>query len=75
MAITGPCLATHTACSSSLVAMHLAANGLQNDEAQAAVVAGVFLMLLGGTMAGICQLQVPSCISGLRGLPKIAAAD
>jgi acetyl-CoA acetyltransferase len=53
----GPCLATHTACSSSLVATHLAAAGLRAGEAGAAVAAGVFLMLLGGTMAGICQLQ------------------
>lgn len=55
---TGPCLATHTACSSSLVATHLAASGLHGGEAGAAVAAGVFLILLGGTMAGICQLQV-----------------
>ena len=56
----GPCVSTHTACSSSLVAAHLAASGLDRAECEAAVAAGVFLMLLQGTMAGICQLQVPS---------------
>jgi len=55
---SGPCLATHTACSSSLVAAHLANAGLAAGEAGAAVAAGVFLILLEGTMAGICQLQV-----------------
>jgi hypothetical protein len=54
----GPCLATHTACSSSLVAAHLAAAALERREAPAAAAAGVFLILLAGTMAGICQLQV-----------------
>ena len=53
----GPCLATHTACSSSLVAAHLAASALQRAEAPAAAASGVFLILLAGTMAGICQLQ------------------
>jgi len=61
--LAGPCLATHTACSSSLVAAHLAANGLANDECGAAVAAGVFMVLLGGTMAGICQLQVRGSLS------------
>ena len=72
----GPCLATHTACSSSLVATHLAAGGLANSECDAAVAAGVFMVLLGGTMAGICQLQVLSLLSffsaesWLYGLPS-----
>ena len=57
--IQGPCISTHTACSSSLVAAHLAASGLDRAECDAAVAAGVFLVLLEGTMAGICQLQVP----------------
>ena len=56
--LSGPCVSTHTACSSSLVSTHLAANGLQNQECGAAVSAGVFMVLLAGTMAGICQLQV-----------------
>ena len=54
--LTGPCLSTHTACSSSLVATHLAAAGLAAGESRAAAAAGVFLMLLPGTMAGISQL-------------------
>lgn len=40
------------------MATHLAAGGLANNECEAAVAAGVFMVLLGGTMAGICQLQV-----------------
>ena len=64
----GPCISTHTACSSSLVATHLAASGLNRVECDAAVAAGVFLMLLQGTMAGICQLQV-------TGTPLAAVLD
>lgn len=55
--LTGPCVSTHTACSSSLVATHLAATGLRSGECSAAAAAGIFLVLLQGTMAGICQLQ------------------
>lgn len=57
--LTGPCISTHTACSSSLISTHLAHNGLMKNECEAAVSAGIFLILLSGTMAGICQLQVP----------------
>lgn len=64
--LAGPCLATHTACSSSLVAAHLAANGLANWECGAAVAAGVFMVLLSGTMAGISQLQVCTLAAGLE---------
>ena len=53
----GPCISTHTACSSSLVAAHLAAGALAGGACGAALAAGVFLVLLEGTMAGICQLQ------------------
>ena len=56
--LTGPCVSTHTACSSSLVSTHLAASGIQNRECKAALSGGIFLILLPGTMAGICQLQV-----------------
>ena len=56
--LTGPCVSTHTACSSSLVSTHLAAQGLKQGECKSAISAGVFLILLRGTMAGICQLQV-----------------
>ena len=56
--LTGPCVSTHTACSSSLVSTHLAVHGLAGRDCHAAVTAGVFLILLDGTMAGICQLQV-----------------
>ncbi len=55
--LTGPCVSTHTACSSSLVSTHLAVHGLAALDCKAAVTAGVFLILLDGTMAGICQLQ------------------
>ena len=55
--LAGPCLATHTACSSSLVATHLAAQGLREGDCAAALPAGVFMILLAGTMAGISQLQ------------------
>lgn len=55
--LTGPCLSTHTACSSSLVATHLAHTGLLNQEDSYAVSAGVFMVLLPGTMSGISQLQ------------------
>ena len=55
--LTGPCVSTHTACSSSLVSTHLAVHGMAARDCQAAVTAGVFLILLDGTMAGICQLQ------------------
>ena len=61
--LTGPCLATHTACSSSLVSTHLAAQGLQAGDCAAALSAGVFMILLAGTMAGISQLQVGSYMS------------
>lgn len=60
--LTGPCISTHTACSSSLVSTHLAAQGLKQGECKAATSAGIFLILLRGTMAGICQLQVRLCI-------------
>lgn len=56
--LTGPCVSTHTACSSSLVSTHLAVHGLTAHDCEAALSAGVFLVLLSGTMAGICQLQV-----------------
>lgn len=56
--LTGPCVSTHTACSSSLVSTHLAVHGLTAQDCSAAITAGVFLILLDGTMAGICQLQV-----------------
>ena len=45
------------------MAAHLAAAGLAAGEALAAVAAGVFLILLEGTMAGICQLQVCGCVA------------
>lgn len=56
--LTGPCVSTHTACSSSLVSTHLAVHGLAARDCSSALSAGVFLVLLSGTMAGICQLQV-----------------
>lgn len=56
--LVGPCVSTDTACSSSLVAAHLAHRALQNKEAKVAIAGGSNIMLLYGTTAGICQLQV-----------------
>ena len=56
--LQGPCVSTHTACSSSLVATHLADQGLARGDCTTSLAAGVFMVLLAGTMAGICQLQV-----------------
>ena len=56
--LIGPCVSTDTACSSSLVAAHLAHRALLNSESAAAVAGGINIMLLDGTTAGICQLQV-----------------
>jgi hypothetical protein len=48
------------------VATHLAHKGLLLEECNAAVAAGSNVMLLAGTTAAICQLQVCNCI-GWRG--------
>ena len=61
----GPCISTDTACSSSLVATHLAHKGLLLEECNAAVAAGSNVMLLAGTTAAICQLQVTSHTVGM----------
>jgi acyl transferase domain-containing protein len=66
-------MSTHTACSSSLVAMHLAHNGLHNFEADQALASGIFMVLLPGTMAGICQLQALSPVGRCQTFS--AAAD
>lgn len=60
--LIGPCVSTDTACSSSLVAMHLAHKAILNNDTQAAVVGGINIMLLGGTTAGICQLQASNLL-------------
>lgn len=64
--LTGPCVSTHTACSSSLVSTHLAHTGLLGGEAELATTAGVFLMLLPGTAAGISQLGALSPVGRCR---------
>ncbi|GAB4814934.1 hypothetical protein N2152v2_001980 [Parachlorella kessleri] len=58
----GPSVITDTACSSSLVAAHLARVALLHGESDAAVAAGVNIMLKSSTTAGICQLQALSSV-------------
>ncbi len=67
--LTGPCVSTDTACSSSLVAAHLAHRALLNGESAAAVAGGINIMLLDGTTAGICQLQVCTGVMPLYRCP------
>ncbi len=55
---TGPCVGSDTACSSSLVAAHFADSSVRNQQATAAIAAGVNAILSPLTSVAICQLQV-----------------
>ncbi len=52
----GPCIGLDTACSSSLVATHLAHRGLLNGETNAALAAGVNMMLVASTTTNLAAL-------------------
>ncbi|MBF0558174.1 MAG: AMP-binding protein, partial [Nitrospirae bacterium] len=56
----GPAIAIDTACSSSLVAVHLAVQGLRNNEISLAVCGGVNLILSPEGYIGLCQLKALS---------------
>ncbi|HEX4955004.1 MAG TPA: amino acid adenylation domain-containing protein [Thermoanaerobaculia bacterium] len=56
----GPCLAVDTACSSSLVALHLACQSLRAGECDAALAAGVNLMLSPRATVYSCRIQALS---------------
>lgn len=58
--LTGPNMAINTACSSGLVAAHQACMSLRNGECDAAIVAGVNLLLTPNAYAGISQAGILS---------------
>ncbi|NJM96236.1 MAG: type I polyketide synthase [Phormidesmis sp. RL_2_1] len=58
--LQGPCMAIDTACSSSLVAVHLAVQSLRNRECDAAIAAGVNLILSPENTVALSKTQMLS---------------
>jgi phthiocerol/phenolphthiocerol synthesis type-I polyketide synthase E len=56
----GPNIALDTACSSSLVALHLACQSLRGKECNLAVIGGVNVVTLPGTMINACKMHMLS---------------
>lgn len=56
----GPSIAVDTACSSALTALHMAHQGVKNNEARIAVVGGVNLMLSPAVNVGFSKLHATS---------------
>ena len=60
LGMQGPCASYETACSASLVACHSAARALQHVECTAHLVAGINLMLLRESSAGMASAGMTS---------------
>lgn len=71
--LSGPCVSMDTACSSSLVAAHLGGGAVQRGEAEAALAAGVNVMLTPVTTNRICLLGALSAVGRCQTLD--AAGD
>ena len=60
LGLQGPSLTVDTACSSSLVAVHLACRSLRDRECDAAIAAGVNLILTPASMVAACRARMLS---------------
>ena len=54
----GPAMAVDTACSSSLVALHLACQSLRSNDCSLALVAGVNVITLPGSIIQLCKMNM-----------------